>query len=361
MRAFAGSSVRISLLASLTLPLAMTAGVAQAKDYVAWLYANQPDTGDYNPDPQYSFNSAGGPILVSGGVVNLYGLENTSPTNVQDSAVGPSGWCDVTSAPRSTPTAVVLTVSCYNTAGKPGVMPFTLLYQARSAPFGGANQGEAYFLDGMPLTKGTYQVGPGFNSTGGTNTVTANRIGDYTATLPGLTGHGGEPQVTGFSGGEGVPSPRCKLATWGTGASSASVTVACFDKTGAVHNGSYYLAYSVGRGLGVAAGNVMPAAWAWVNNGKDTNVYTPDAQYQFNGFNSGHLTAQKTGTGLYTVTIPGTITYSSSVALVTATGPGNGYCNLAGAWTTNAIFVACFAQGGAPADSPFEVSFQTKQ
>src|SRR6202034_4011881 len=134
-----------------------------------------------------------------------------------------------------------------------------------------------------PTQKSNSQGTSSFNSTGSTNTVIANKAGNDTATFPGLTGHGGEPQATAIylSTEAAGYVPRCKLATWGSGASSASVTVACFDKTGAIHNGGYYLAYSVGQGLGVVAGNVMPAAWAWVNNGKDTNVYTPDAQYQF--------------------------------------------------------------------------------
>jgi hypothetical protein len=80
--------------------------------------------------------------------------------------------------------------------------------------------------------------------------------------------------------------------------------------------------------------------------------------YQYNGFGPGRLTSRKTGTGLYTVTIPGTLNYSTSVAMVTATGPTSDYCNLV-SWTASTIDVACFRQGGIPADSRFEVSLET--
>jgi hypothetical protein len=250
-------------------------------------------------------------------------------------------------------------VQCYNAQGQPARASFTVLYQARNAPFGGATSGEAYFFDNDPAVKTNTPPDQSFNSTGGNNMVAASSIGNYTGTLPGLTKPGGEPQVTAIQLSSIAHAiPRCKLATWGTGASSTSVTVHCYDIAGKPKNGGFFVAYSVGQPLGAIPGFVPLGAWAWANVPESMAIYKPVGKYQYNGFKTGPLTAQKTGTGLYTVSIPGTINYGTSVALVTAQGADNRYCNLAG-WTTNAISVACFAQGGAPADSKFEVSFQT--
>jgi hypothetical protein len=99
-------------------------------------------------------------------------------------------------------------------------------------------------------------------------------------------------------------------------------------------------------------------AWAFANDLTSTNAYKPILSHQYNGFRTGPLTAQKTATGTYTIKIPGTLTYSTSTALVSAVGAGNGYCNLAG-WSQATVNVVCYNQAGALADSRFNVTFQT--
>jgi hypothetical protein len=366
--AFGKSGFHAARLAGLAcLVTAVAASSANAANNVGWVLADQPDSpqfATYTPNPKYSFNSAGGSISVGRSGVGTYGVyfENIyigAPDNVQVTAYNTSGWCNANGL-TSQGATVQVGVACYNAAGQLADASFTLVYQSRNAPFGGATKGEAYFFDDNPTNKLNAGADQSFNSTSGNNMVKANSIGNYTATLPGLTKAGGEPQVTGIRLASDIAGaiPRCKLATWSTGASSTSVTVHCYDTTGRPKNGGFYLAYSVGQPLGSVPGFVPLGAWAWADYLESTTAYKPTGKYQYNGFVTGPLTAQKTGTGLYTVTIPGTISYGTSVALVTAQGADNRYCNLAG-WTTNTINVACFAQGGAPADSKFEVSFQT--
>ena len=371
MRAFAIPSFRAAYCAALIFLLTISAGSALAKDYIAWLRTDQSHSGDYSPDPHYSFNSSGQAILIGGGdpgvfSIVIYGLENNAPGNVQVSAVKPSGpddkgWCHA-SQPRTTTTAIAIDVECYNAYGQLASKDFTLLYQARDAPFGGASQGGAYLYANPPSVRNG-PAAASFNSTGGTNTVVVHGHGYYTATLPGLTSSGGIALVTGIHpNAQGqYYAPRCNLGPWAAGASSTNLTIRCFNPSGVGTDGYFDLAYAVGQGPGAIAGQAMPAAWALANAPESKSAYKTEMNHQYNGFNTGRLTARKTGTGLYTVTIPGTISYSSSVALVTAVGSGSNYCNLAGPWTTNAIYVACYAQGGAPADSPFEVTLQTAQ
>ncbi len=151
-----------------------------------------------------------------------------------------------------------------------------------------------------------------------------------------------------------APNP----SNWGSGASSTSINVQCYNSLGYARDTDFYVAYSVGEPLGVTPGVKPFGAWALADNSTSTNVYTPNINYQYNNFGTGRLTAQKTGTGQYTVTIPGTLNYGTSVALVTAVGDGNTYCNIV-SWTTSAINVACYRQGGVPTDSKFDVVFQT--
>ncbi len=185
-------------------------------------------------------------------------------------------------------------------------------------------------------------------------TDSGHGFSNYTVTFPGLTKLIGNAQVTPVFFRE-----RCKVVSWGVVSGGTIVTVQCYNYLDAPFRSEFDLAYSVGEPLGYLPGvGTFGGAFAYANDLTSTNVYTPLLNHQFNGFGTGHLTAQKTGTGLYTVTIPGTLNYTSSTALVTATGTGNGYCNLAG-WTNSAINVACYKQGGVPADSRFEVSFQT--
>jgi hypothetical protein len=136
------------------------------------------------------------------------------------------------------------------------------------------------------------------------------------------------------------------------------VDVLCVDKTGAPFDNEFMLAYSIGLPLGFYGLGATQGAYALATKPESTKSYSTPATYSYNRFGTGALKAQKTGTGTYTVTIPGTISYSKSVALATAVGNSSNYCNVAG-WTHQTISVACFAQGGVPTDSQFSVTFQT--
>ena len=149
------------------------------------------------------------------------------------------------------------------------------------------------------------------------------------------------------------------MVDWGQAAGGGtSIDVRCYGPDGRTVQENFSLAYAVGYPFGIVPGVRTLGAWALANDPTSTNVYTPELGYQYNGFGTGHLTAQKTGTGQYTVTIPGTLVYTSSVALVTAYGTNSNYCNIA-SWTKASIDVACYDTDTEPADTVFDVTLHS--
>jgi hypothetical protein len=292
-------------------------------------------------------------------VVSFAKLYDGAPGNVQVTAYNTSNWCISDGLISDTLKDVYTPVWCYNGKGQPADTPFTVLYQSRNAQFGNADEGVA-FVAGSAVNETYTPTTNTFNSTGGTNTITSSSTaGLYTVALPGLTKAGGDVFVTGTVEGQKPNTiPRCKLVDPPISSNGGiSATVQCYGALGPGENEFFQLGYSVGETLGVMPGAKPLGAWAFANNPASTKVYTPMLAYQHNEFGTGSLTAQKTGSR-YTITIPGTLSYKTSTIVVTAIGPGSDYCNVM-SWTTSAISVGCFRQGGVPADSKFDVLFQT--
>jgi hypothetical protein len=234
-----------------------------------------------------------------------------------------------------------------------------LLYQSRSGTFGSASAGLAFLWADEPTTASyTPELEYQYNSTGGTNTILRNSVGNYYATLPGFTGNGGDVQVTAY----GAPA-RCKVGALGGGDAGAIVKVLCFDTSGVAADEEFDLAYAVKEPFGLTTASNSHGVWAWANRPNDTVSYEPPAPEQYNGFATGRLTAQKLGTGQYAVNIPGQLSYRSSTILATGYGMGADYCNTSN-WVSNAtantVYVNCYKQGGMPVDAEFDMTLQTQ-
>jgi hypothetical protein len=181
--------------------------------------------------------------------------------------------------------------------------------------------------------------------------------------LAGLTNPGGVVHVTTYisnlSSGNIVPA-RCNATDWHADTTGTTVHVACVDKNGAPINNVFMLSYSYGATMGLySIGGTNLGAYTVGTQPTQTKRYHPGDHFQYNSFGTGPLPIQRTGTGLYTVSVPGTLSYSTSTVLVDAIGPAGVYCNLAD-WSGAATFhVACFAQGGVPTDSKFGLTFQS--
>ena len=92
-----------------------------------------------------------------------------------------------------------------------------------------------------------------------------------------------------------------------------------------------------------------------------TSTYTANPAHAFNSA-AGSISITRLGVGIYRVAFPGQQPRTGEVEtfMVTAYGPGNGFCKLAswgnGSGTDLVADVRCFAFGGAPGDSPFTIS-----
>ena len=252
-------------------------------------------------------------------------------------------------------------VNCYDISGNPTESGFAFLYQSRSLPFGSAVKGIAFLWADQP-TEASYtpNLSYQYNSTGATNTMTRNGTGSYTALIPGLTKTGGNVQVTAYGSGPA----RCKLASWSAGQSGTSVSVLCFDATGAAADEMFTLMYTIGEPPGLFpvryAGFGHTGAYVWANKPKNINVYTPPHAYNYNGFKTGPLTVQRNATGVYTLAVPEKTDFGIASMLVTAYGPTNSFCvAIDGANEWNPAQVFCYDQQGNPTDSAFTATLQT--
>jgi hypothetical protein len=343
---------------------------ADASDQIGWVYADQPTlTTPYSPNAAYSYNSSGGGITITRMSKGFYqadfaDLNSTKPSNVQVTAVGGNSQC-ASSGWSGSGSDVTAYVTCVggNTTGYTD-SAFTLFYQARSALLGNANKGLAFVLSDE-LLPDNYEPGAAYsyNSTGGTNSITGDAYGQYTVFLPGLTKKGGTVQVTAWNGDE-MPGggARCRTGGSFTSSSGTTVGVLCFDFGGEAGPEEFTLVYSLDEPLAETPGVTLNGAYAWANKPSETTVYTPPSAYNYNGFGTGKLTAQNTGTGRYAIGIPGSPNFSSSTVLLTtintASNTDSNYCNVGQLFP---ITVNCFKQDGKPINSAFIVNFQTAQ
>jgi hypothetical protein len=353
---------RILQVAGIACTLAVaTGGTAQAANYVGWVWGNQPTaTSCYTPSTSYSYNSVGGTITICPLGTGQYEVEfgslyHAQPDDVQISAYNTSGYC-ASGGWFISGSTIDAYVGCFDSSGNPANTYFTLLYQERTSRFGNSKKGIAFLWANEPTTASyTPSTSFQYNSTGGTNTIVRNGTGNYTATLPGLTTIGGDVQVTAYDA-----AARCNVVDWGGVSGGTAVNIQCFDSSGAAADEYYDLAYALKSPFGLTSASHSKGAWAWANDDTDTNVYTPDKTYQYSGFRTGKLTAQEVATGEYAVTIPGNLSYSTSHVLVTTYNGSNDYCNIFD-WSTSTMYVLCWAQGGTPVDSEFDVTFQTAE
>jgi hypothetical protein len=323
---------------------------------IGWVWANEPTTASYTPDAAHSYNSRSGAntiTRISTGFYEVFmaGIYRAEASNVQITAYGSNAnYCNGGVWGHAGGSKVQAYVQCYDASGAVADSQFTLMYQSHSGNMGTAAKGLA-FVSSFPYTPPPSYT---YNSTGGTNTITHNGTGSYTVALPGLSASAGHVQVTAV----GSPAHRCKVVDWNAGSGTTYVNVQCYDDTGTPADEYFSLAYLLGVPFAVTTPPTSYQTYVWADKPTDRNDYTPDDHRNFSNMKTGALKVLRTGTGTYTVTIPGTVPpYSTSNVLVTSYGGDNSYCNVV-SWATSTINVACFAAGGAPANEQFDVSFQ---
>lgn len=317
-----------------------------------------PSPSTYTPPANYQYNSTS-PFAAINTVTWMgtgrYRVTFTGLATRGVSHVTAYGGDNVICAPAGSVTTdlMVLEVECVNPAGDLVNHTFTASYTNVKQSWQGRPMAYA-FVDPFrgvldPLT-GQY------NSTGATNTLIYNGVGDYVLRLPGLGGSAaGHVQVSawwGFNRGE-----RCKVAVWWSEGTDKLIRVLCF-KNGLPADSYVELTYVDGLNILGLSSAFTPdghaSAYAWANDPVSAG-YTPSTFYQYYNNTTTAVTASWTGAGAYTVQIAGANLGNGNVQ-VTAYGLGPEYCNVAG-WNASGIRVRCFTYDGFPADTRFDVAF----
>jgi len=347
-----------TLLATVGAGGTQSGGGINGINQVAWALADQLHaTSPYAPQAKYSYNSTGGSITIAHTGTGTYqvaltGFASGKGDHVSVTAYGSSSnYCNTGYwLSGNSPTLFVV---CYAPGGTPADTEFTILYQKRMGNFGSASKGIAFLFADDP-TNSSYTPDPNYqyNSTGGTNTVTRSGVGSYSAFLPSLTLKGGQVQVTAHN-----TNAHCYVGKWNSNKLGTTVNIQCSDASGVPTDYKYQLAYSIETTLGAVT--KTPGIYALASN--DTkSKYDANPTYAYNGLTTGDLVIKRTMSGEYSVTIPGSPSFNSSLVLVTGYNTGAGYCGIR-SWSNTTAFVDCFDGTGTPKDAEFDVTYQTRK
>ncbi len=237
----------------------------------------------------------------------------------------------------------IAAVRCYRPGGAPLFVPFMVTFSQSST--GSFPPGRAYGYVHFEPAQG---IVTRFNSSGGVNTVTPGAVGSWVVSLPGLgsTGPSGNVQVTAVNPAQPA---KCKLAAWASLPGRQVLLVHCFDKLSTPLKTGWTLTYQRGR----AITGTQPKLFAYTfdNTPLAPGPYAPvPAAVNFNSL-GGVNTVRTAGLGLRFVLFP-RVGLAPNTVLVTAFGPGPGFCNLLTLWFTSPAQVivrdvACYTSLGA--------------
>ncbi|WP_328475065.1 hypothetical protein OHA21_17295 [Actinoplanes sp. NBC_00393] len=182
------------------------------------------------------------------------------------------------------------------------------------------------------------------NSTGGTNTVTRYRTGDYEVRMPGLGAtQGGNVQVSAY----GEHGNRCKTTYWLPLDGAMAIGVACHNPSGVTADTPFTVQFQRGS-----------------NDPNQQSAYllahppvsgAPDARYSYNSGGAPNTVA-KTGTGSWSVDFGSGFTKLGGVVHVTAYGNSANFCKVR-SWNVRTADVRCFAAGGQPVDTAWSLRY----
>jgi hypothetical protein len=187
------------------------------------------------------------------------------------------------------------------------------------------------------------------NSSGAKSTISRTGTGAYTVKFTNLSGGNGIVNVTAYDSSTNM----CKVSSWTTNGSNREAGVRCFTNTGAATDSMFTVSYTRAQN--------NPGEFGYVRADQPTtSSYTPGSDLRFNS-TGGTNTVTRSGTGNYTVTMPGLGAAGTGTVLVTAFGTDSKYCKVV-FWSSNAssgrtINVHCYTAGGSPSDSQFTVTY----
>jgi hypothetical protein len=242
-------------------------------------------------------------------------------------------------------------VLCFTAAGAPADVRFTATF---ARPVGGSRWG--YVWGNLPgaasyTPDSRYQD----NATGASNTITRLSTGRYEVRLPGIGGAGGAAKATAYGGG----SEACKVEGWSQNGADELVTVQCTTAAGVATDTKFTMTFHTGGGV-LGAPTRWSAGRAHVLADQPASAsYTPGPDLQFNS-SGGTNTVTRTGTGVYTVRVPGLWGRRGDVQVTAYADAAR--CKVA-SWggpffsAEITVGVRCFDYAGAAADARFVMSF----
>lgn len=345
----------------LNLILGSTDAQAQVIRAKAWVWANQPTSSSYTPDPNYQYNSTGETNEITRLGQGKYSVAlpqlGTTGGMVQVSAYGGNHYCKVGSW-NASGTTQQIRVYCFSPTGSPVDGRFTALFYKESR---GEAWKDAYLWANQPTAE-EYIPSTGYqwNSQGLNNKVRRLGTGRYRATLPNINILGGTVLVTAY--GEG--SEQCKVVNWQRSGNDTVVNVNCFNASGSPVDTRYTLSYMSDVGLGIRVSEDQHyGGYVWANR-PTTTSYTPNETYQLNTA-GGPNTITRRSVGSYSVRFPLLKAFDITTAQITAYGSSSEYCTIAnwngrsGDYTS--VNVNCFDYSGEPVDTRFTLTYLTDE
>jgi hypothetical protein len=353
----------LAAMAAITLLGVTLFGATQVRaQAVGFVWNNNPTTaGTTTPDSFYSYNSSGGAISITRNArgnytVTFAGLGNALNSDVVVTPYGPGpdycvtgGW----SSPNGTD--VDANVYCFNKAGSLADHGFTLLYQSRAS--GDPTTPSVAYLWANDPTAGSYtpNLTYQYNVTGGTNTITRNSTGSYTANLPGFTRTGGTVIVTAY----GTTAAHCQVTNWVSGSSGTNVNVTCTNASGVAADEEFTLVYSISETAGYSPGSANGGAILAFRDASKT-AYDVSERYSI-AIDGEPMYSQLLTRGSYTWSMNVEDTWTSSTVLITAYGAAGDYCSV-NHWistsTETTVYVDCFNAAGLTVNARFTATFQ---
>jgi hypothetical protein len=209
-----------------------------------YLWANEPTSDSYTPDPTYQWNASGALNTIQRYGVGNYmasfpGVELNGGT-VQVTAYGwGSEYCKVGYWGSN-----AVNVTCFDTNGAPADAPFTLSFSdwspnaTPSFHYAWADQPETESYTPYTWYQRGYLASP--CSSAGALTMRRWSAGSYSATIPALSPVGSNVKVTAYGGG----SETCKVTGWGGSGDGTEVGIACFNAAGEPVDTYFTILYS---------------------------------------------------------------------------------------------------------------------
>ncbi len=199
----------------------LKAAAGEVNDELAYVWANNPATANYTPNPAYTYNN-GNPVSISRNGTGVYTVAlgtivATPGGNVQVTAYGPeSNRCKVQNW-----SAGNVQVNCFDGSGNPSDSRFSLLFVRANL----SDEGLAYVWGNNPAAA-NYTPNPAYSfNLGAPVSITRQATGTYKVQLGNIaSGSGQNAQVTAY----GATNDHCKVVSWSGGA----VNVRCFAPNG---------------------------------------------------------------------------------------------------------------------------------